>query len=65
MYVANSPRERSHEEHVDADRIGRHLVHSHGRRADEIAGLPLRALHELEHIEESMGLLDLQHSHTV
>ncbi len=63
MYAAKSQRVLTHEDHVDAERLGDHLVHYHGRRPQEIAGLPLRALHELEHIEESMGLLDLQHSH--
>jgi hypothetical protein len=63
MYVTNSPQELTHQQVVDTDRLGHHLLHEHGRRMDEIAGLPLRALHELEHIEESMGLLDLRHSH--
>jgi hypothetical protein len=63
MYDANSPRGLTDQEH--ADLLGHHLVDDHGRRTDELTGLPLRALHELEHIEESMGLLDLAHSHTV
>ncbi len=63
MYVAHSSRELTDHEHDQADQLGHHLIHDHGRRAHEIVGLPLRALHELEHIEESMGLLFLRHSH--
>jgi hypothetical protein len=49
--------------HVDPDGLRDHLVHHHGRRPHEIAGLPLRALHALEHFEGSMGLIDLEHGH--
>ncbi|MGH8970367.1 MAG: hypothetical protein ACRDV1_10510 [Actinomycetes bacterium] len=40
-----------------------HMVHDHGRAAHEIAGLPLTAVHELEHFDETLGLLDLRHRH--
>jgi hypothetical protein len=48
---------------IDGERLGEHLAHDHGRMLHEIAGLPLRAIHELEHIEAAMGLLPLQHQH--
>jgi hypothetical protein len=38
--------------------------HDHGRPPHEITGLPLRAVHELEHFDDTMGLLDLHHRHT-
>jgi hypothetical protein len=49
---------------VDAQALADHLIDDHGRSAHEISGLPLHAVHELEHVEEAMGLLGLRHSHT-
>jgi hypothetical protein len=40
-----------------------HLVRDHGRASHEIDGLPLGAVHRLEHIDQTMGLLDLNHRH--
>ena len=62
MSIAKSARQ-PHHVYVDADGLGDHLVHYHGRRPLEIVGLPLRALHALEHFEGSMGLIDLEHGH--
>jgi hypothetical protein len=40
-----------------------HLIHDHGRLPYEIARMPLRAVHDLEHFDGSLGLLDLHHCH--
>lgn len=64
MYVADAPRELTDQEPVDAERLDEHLIHDHGRPPHEITGLPLRAVHELEHFDDTMGLLDLHHRHT-
>ncbi|MGZ4615972.1 MAG: hypothetical protein ACXV4A_10440 [Actinomycetes bacterium] len=40
-----------------------HLIREHGRARHEIAGLPLAAVHRLEHVDQTIGLLDLSHSH--
>ena len=48
---------------IEGERLGEHLAHEHGRMLHEIAGLPLQAIHELEHIEAAMGLLQLNHHH--
>jgi hypothetical protein len=41
-----------------------HLTKDHGRAARDIRGLPLHAVHHLEHFDQSMGLLHLNHQHT-
>jgi hypothetical protein len=64
MYFADAARELIHQERVVAERLDDHLVHDHGRLLHEITGLPLPAVHELEHFDESLGLLALHHSHT-
>jgi hypothetical protein len=63
MHVSNAPQERTDQQPVDAEWLVEHLVHDHDRLPREIAGLPLRALHDLEHFEQSFGLLDLHHRH--
>jgi hypothetical protein len=65
MYATRTTHQRTDQRDADADWLVSHLVHQHGRRPHEIAGLPVRALHELDHIEDSMGLLDLHHHHDV
>lgn len=40
-----------------------HLTHDHGRARHEIIGLPVAAVHRLEHFDQTMGLLHLNHSH--
>jgi hypothetical protein len=64
MYVAKAQRQLTDQEPVEAEWLGDHLIYDHGRPLHEIAGLPLRAVHELEHFDESLGLLALHHSHT-
>ena len=41
-----------------------HLTQDHGRASREITWLPLGAVHHLEHFDQSMGLLHLNHQHT-
>jgi hypothetical protein len=65
MYGATGTQELTDQRCADAEWLEDHLVHDHDRRPHEIAGLPLRAVHELEHVEDSMGLLDLHHRHGV
>jgi hypothetical protein len=40
-----------------------HLMRQHRRPAREIEGLPLAALHRFEHLEQTMGLIQLDHVH--
>ena len=40
-----------------------HLINDHGRMPHELTRMPLRAVHDLEHFDESLGLLDLHHCH--
>ncbi len=40
-----------------------HLTHDHGRARHEIAGLPFAAVHRLEHFDQNLGLLHLNHRH--
>ena len=47
--------------HVDA--LHDHLVHVHRRRRHELRGMPLTAVHDLEHLDDELGLLLLNHSH--
>jgi hypothetical protein len=44
-------------------RLHDHLRHDHGRQERELDGLPLAAVHRLEHLEDDMGLLQLRHRH--
>lgn len=51
---------------VDAathDRLLAHLIDDHRRQPHEILGLPLDAVHQLEHFDDSAGLLFLGHRH--
>lgn len=63
MYFADASRELTDHVSVAAERLDDHLIQDHGRLAYEITGLPLPDLHELEHFEATMGLLDLHHRH--
>ncbi len=47
----------------DAERLHEHLVRDHHRARHELDGLPLDAVHELEHFDQSLGMLALQHAH--
>jgi hypothetical protein len=40
-----------------------HLLHAHRRLSHELSGLPLDAVHELEHFDAAVGLLQLDHTH--
>jgi hypothetical protein len=64
MTIEHAPRELTEHEPAAAQRLDDHLIHDHGRAPHEITGLPLRAIHDLEHFDEAMGLLALRHSHT-
>lgn len=48
---------------IDAERLHQHLLRDHHRAWHELDGLPLEAVHELEHFDQSMGLLHLHHAH--
>jgi hypothetical protein len=63
MNVADAARERTLQEPAEAERLRYHLIHDHGRAPHEIAGLPLADVHGLEHFDDAMGLLHLQHRH--
>jgi hypothetical protein len=63
MHVSNAPHERTDQGSADAEWLVEHLVHDHDRLPHEIDGLPLRAVHDLEHFEDTIGLLDLHHRH--
>jgi hypothetical protein len=63
MHVPDVPRPRTSHESLDADWIVDHLIHDHGRSPHEISGLPPAAVHDLEHVDESLGLLYLHHCH--
>jgi len=40
-----------------------HLVREHSRTWHELSALPAAAAHRLEHFEQAMGLLHLDHRH--
>jgi hypothetical protein len=40
-----------------------HLLHGHGRTAEEVDRLAAEDLHRLEHVEQEMGLVVLDHHH--
>ena len=63
MSTAHSPRELTDQEPADAQQLDDHLIHDHGRAPHEITGLPLHAIHDLEHFDEAIGLLKLHHRH--
>jgi hypothetical protein len=63
MSIADATWELRDHEPVDAQRLDDHLIHDHGRAPHEITGLPLHAIHDLEHFDDAMGLLDLHHRH--
>jgi len=63
LHVAEARDDLTDLEPVESERLQHHLVHDHGRAAHEIAGLPLGAVHQLEHFDDTMGLLDLHHRH--
>lgn len=46
-----------------ADDLREHLVTAHGRAPHELGDLPLDAVHQLEHFDVSMGMLELPHRH--
>ena len=48
---------------ADDELLRDHLLHDHSRVAHELAGLPLASVHELEHFDETLGLLRLRHQH--
>lgn len=48
---------------VALERLHAHLLHDHRRASHELAGLPLDAVHELEHFDVAVGLLHLDHTH--
>jgi hypothetical protein len=50
---------------VPLDGLHAHLLHDHHRAAHELTGLPLDAVHELEHFDVTVGLLHLDHSHAI
>ena len=65
MTHSRDPRgEPSEHDFVDDEALRDHLVHDHARLPHELAGLPLASVHELEHFDETMGLLRLRHRHT-
>ena len=47
----------------DKGSVRDHLMRHHRRSAREIDGLPLEALHRFEHVEQTMGLIHLDHEH--
>ncbi len=48
---------------ADDELLRHHLLHDHRRVAHELAGLPLESVHELEHFDDTLGLLRLRHQH--
>ena len=44
-------------------RLRGHLVHDHQRSALELGEVALQAIHRLEHIDDELGLLTLDHEH--
>ena len=49
---------------MESDLLLSHLIHEHGRAGYDIVGIPLAHLHELEHLEDNLGLLELHHEHS-
>jgi hypothetical protein len=47
----------------DKGSVRDHLMRHHRRSAREIDELPLEALHRFEHVEQTMGLIQLDHVH--
>ena len=48
---------------VRSTQLHDHMIRHHGRTERELIGLPLAELHRFEHVEQSMGLNDLDHQH--
>ncbi len=48
---------------ADDELLRDHLLQDHRRVAHELAGLPLVSVHELEHFDDTLGLLRLRHRH--
>ena len=63
MHVADAAQERTEPNPAEPAWLEEHLTNDHGRLPHEITGMPLRSLHDLEHFDESLGLLDLHHCH--
>ncbi len=42
-------------------RLREHLERDHGRDRCEIERLPLAAVHRFQHVEQAMGLIELDH----
>jgi hypothetical protein len=40
-----------------------HLVSAHGRTAADLAGLRPADVHSFEHVEQALGLIELDHTH--
>ena len=40
-----------------------HLVREHGRRGHELFGVPLDAVHRLDHVDQDAGMVELEHTH--
>lgn len=49
---------------IETRELYEHLVEDHHRLPHELVGLPLDAVHELEHFDDVMGLLSLRHRHS-
>jgi hypothetical protein len=47
------------------DQLRAHLLHHHGRCPEEVDRLPADDLHRLEHVEQELGLVLLDHDHTL
>src|SRR3954447_22218769 len=45
------------------DGLLEHLVSSHARTAADLAGLPTADVHSFEHLEQALGLIELDHVH--
>ena len=41
-----------------------HMLHHHGRTRRDLDGLPLAVLHRLEHVEQVLDLIALDHRHS-
>ena len=48
---------------VPAGALLHHLEGSHGRSAHELGVAALSAVHRLEHLDDELGLLSLDHTH--
>jgi hypothetical protein len=46
-----------------ADGLVDHLLSAHRRTPGDLAGLPPAEVHSFEHLEQALGLLELDHTH--